>query len=65
MLCSIGSRWSMHARTRRRGPIWTAVGRKGKSWKEAVRALKRFILRAVWRFWQRCLQEENRLSQSQ
>jgi transposase len=30
----------------------------GKSWKEAVRALKRFILRAVWRLWQRCVQGE-------
>jgi transposase len=29
---------------------------EGKSWKEALRALKRFILRAVWRLWQRCLQ---------
>jgi hypothetical protein len=31
---------------------------EGKSWKEALRALKRFILRAVWRRWQRCLQGE-------
>lgn len=33
---------------------------EGKSWKEALRALKRFILRAVWRLWQRCLQREQR-----
>ena len=26
---------------------------QGKSWLEAVRALKRFIARAVWRLWQR------------
>jgi transposase len=27
---------------------------EGKTWREAVRALKRFIVRAVWRLWQRC-----------
>ena len=26
---------------------------QGKSWLEAVRALKRFIARGVWRVWQR------------
>ncbi len=28
---------------------------EGKTWREAVRALKRYIVRAVWRLWQRCL----------
>jgi transposase len=28
---------------------------EGKTRKEAVRALKRFIIRAVWRLWQECL----------
>jgi transposase len=27
---------------------------EGKTWREAVRALKRHIARAVWRLWQRC-----------
>jgi transposase len=27
---------------------------EGKTWREAVRALKRYIIRAVWRLWQRC-----------
>jgi transposase len=27
---------------------------EGKTWREAVRALKRYIVRAVWRLWQRC-----------
>jgi transposase len=29
--------------------------REGKSRQEAIRALKRFIIRAVWRLWQECL----------
>jgi transposase len=28
---------------------------EGKSWREAIRALKRFICRALWRRWQECL----------
>jgi hypothetical protein len=27
---------------------------EGKSRREAIRALKRFIIRAIWRLWQRC-----------
>jgi transposase len=27
---------------------------EGKTWREAVRALKRYIVRAVWHLWQRC-----------
>ena len=30
---------------------------EGKVRKEAVRALKRFIIRAIWRLWQECLHE--------
>ena len=30
---------------------------EGKTRKEAVRALKRFIIRAIWRLWQECLHE--------
>jgi transposase len=29
--------------------------REGKSRKEAVRALKRYLVRAIWRAWQKCL----------
>jgi len=29
---------------------------EGKTKREAVRALKRFLARALWRQWQRCLQ---------
>ena len=29
---------------------------EGKSWREALRALKRYLVRALWRLWQRCLQ---------
>ena len=28
---------------------------EGKTKREALRALKRFILRAVWRLWQQCI----------
>ena len=28
---------------------------EGKTWREAIRALKRYIVRAVWRLWQRCV----------
>lgn len=28
---------------------------EGKSWREAMRALKRYLIRAIWRLWQRCL----------
>jgi len=27
----------------------------GKTWREAIRALKRYLVRAIWRLWQRCL----------
>lgn len=29
--------------------------REGKTWREAVRALKRYVARAIWRQWRRCL----------
>lgn len=28
---------------------------EGKSWREAIRALKRYLVRAIWRLWQECL----------
>jgi hypothetical protein len=28
---------------------------EGKSWREAIRALKRYLIRAIWRLWQECL----------
>jgi transposase len=31
---------------------------EGKSWREALRALKRYLVRALWRLWQRCLKQE-------
>jgi transposase len=27
----------------------------GKTWREAIRALKRYLIRAIWRLWQQCL----------
>lgn len=32
---------------------------EGKTWREAIRALKRFIVRAVWQHWNRCLAAQN------
>jgi hypothetical protein len=31
---------------------------EGKSRREAIRALKRYIARAVWRLWQECLAQQ-------
>jgi transposase len=31
---------------------------EGKSWQEAMRALKRHLIRAIWRLWQQCLSEQ-------
>lgn len=28
---------------------------EGKTWREAMRALKRYLIRAIWRLWQQCL----------
>jgi transposase len=28
---------------------------EGKTWREAIRALKRYLVRAIWRLWQECL----------
>ncbi len=28
---------------------------EGKTWREAIRALKRYLIRAIWRLWQECL----------
>jgi transposase len=28
---------------------------EGKTWREAIRALKRYLIRALWRLWQQCL----------
>jgi transposase len=28
---------------------------EGKTWREAMRALKRYIVRAIWRLWQQCV----------
>ncbi len=27
---------------------------EGKTWREAIRALKRYLIRAIWRLWQQC-----------
>lgn len=29
----------------------------GETWREAIRALKRYLIRAIWRLWQRCLSQ--------
>ena len=31
---------------------------EGKTWREAIRALKRYLVRAIWRLWQQCLGEQ-------
>jgi hypothetical protein len=31
---------------------------EGKTWREAIRALKRYLVRAIWRRWQQCLGEQ-------
>jgi transposase len=31
---------------------------EGKTWREAIRALKRYLIRAIWRRWQECLAPE-------
>jgi len=28
---------------------------EGKTWREAIRALKRYLIRAIWRLWQQCV----------
>ncbi len=28
---------------------------EGKTWREAIRALKRYLVRAIWRLWQQCV----------
>lgn len=33
---------------------------EGKTRREAVRALKRYVVRAIWRTWQQCLEDQNR-----
>jgi transposase len=32
--------------------------REGKTKREAIRALKRYLMRAIWRLWQECLQTQ-------
>ena len=32
---------------------------EGKTWREAIRALKRYLIRAIWRLWQRCLAQSD------
>ncbi len=31
---------------------------EGKTWREAIRALKRYLIRAIWRLWQACLAQQ-------
>ncbi len=31
---------------------------EGKTWREAMRALKRYLIRAIWRLWQQCLAQQ-------
>ena len=38
---------------------------EGKTWREAIRALKRYLIRAIWRLWQECLGESNRSAVAQ
>jgi transposase len=38
---------------------------EGKTWREAIRALKRYLIRAIWRLWQECLATPEPCSQRQ
>ena len=38
---------------------------EGKTWREAIRALKRHLIRAIWRLWQECLGEPKRQAVAQ
>ncbi len=38
---------------------------EGKTWREAIRALKRYLIRAIWRLWQVCLAQQERLALQQ
>ena len=38
---------------------------EGKTWREAIRALKRHLIRAIWRLWQDCLGEPKRQAVAQ
>ena len=31
---------------------------EGKTWREAIRALKRYLVRAIWRLWQHCVAQQ-------
>ncbi len=31
---------------------------EGKTWREAMRALKLYLIRAIWRLWQQCLAQQ-------
>jgi transposase len=31
---------------------------EGKTWREAIRALKRYLIRAIWHRWQQCVQDQ-------
>ncbi len=33
---------------------------EGKTWREAIRALKRYLVRAIWRLWQQCMAHQER-----
>ena len=38
---------------------------EGKTWREAIRALKRYLIRAIWRLWQECPGEPTHLAVAQ
>ncbi|HEV2124795.1 MAG TPA: IS110 family transposase [Chloroflexota bacterium] len=37
---------------------------EGKTWREAIRALKRYLVRAIWRLWQQCLTAQQLVTQA-
>jgi transposase len=38
---------------------------EGKTWREAIRALKRYLIRAIWRLWQACLAQQEQAAVQQ
>ena len=56
----IGSRCPKPAMRRKRRASLTRRQTEGKPWREALRALKRHLIRAIWRQWQQCLAIQER-----
>lgn len=38
---------------------------EGKTWRESIRALKRYLIRAMWQLWQQCLRDKEQAQRQQ